>query len=331
MNIAVGLVPVCLFLVALIFLDSFRLVRPRTVGLSLLVGGIVAIVCMFLNRWLIDLLPLSTSTFSRYLAPIVEEGLKAVFVVWMLRTQRVAFAVDCAIVGFAVGAGFALVENIYYLQNLSVASPFVWVVRGLGTAVVHGSTTAILAVLARILLQQHPDHFRSMILISLGPPIFIHAVFNHFLLPPLFMTAVILIVLLPLTAIVFAQSERATRQWLGVGFDTDMELLESITSGDIRNTRVGTYLASLKDRFPGTVVSDMLCLLRLQLELSLGAKGILLMRQTGIKVPPDPEVKAKLIELEYLEKSIGRTGQLAMTPMLTSSRRDLWQTYMLKE
>jgi len=331
MNILVSLVPVCLFLAALIFMDSFRLVRPKTVGMSLLVGAVVALVCMFLNRWFVDLLAWSGDAYSGLGAPLVEETLKALFVVWMLRSQRLAFAVDSAVVGFAVGTGFALVENIYYLQALTGTNPLIWVVRGLGTAVLHGATTAIFAVLGRTLIQQHPNRFLLIIPAALIPPVIIHAVFNHFLLPPLLLTALILIILLPLTAVVFARSERATRHWLGVGFDTDMELLESITSGHIRDTRVGAYLTSLKDRFPGTIVGDMLCLLRLQLELSLGAKGMLLMRQTGVKVPPDPEVKARLQELAYLEKSIGRTGRLAMTPILSSRRRDLWQTYMLRD
>ena len=34
-------------------------------------------------------------------------------------------------------------------------------------------------------------------------------------------------------------------------------------------------------------------------------------------------------ELEYLEGSIGKTGQLAMKPFLQVSRKDLWQLYML--
>jgi hypothetical protein len=38
-----------------------------------------------------------------------------------------------------------------------------------------------------------------------------------------------------------------------------------------------------------------------------------------------------LEELKYLEKSIGRTGQMAVKPFLRMSSRDLWQLYMLEE
>jgi len=76
-------------------------------------------------------------------------------------------------------------------------------------------------------------------------------------------------------------------------------------------------------------VVDMLCLLRLRLELSIQAKGMLLMREAGFPVEPDPEVKAKFEELRFLEHSIGPTGLLAMAPFFHFSDRDLWQYHML--
>jgi hypothetical protein len=74
----------------------------------------------------------------------------------------------------------------------------------------------------------------------------------------------------------------------------------------------------------------MLCFLRIHLELSIGAKGLLLMRGAGLKVKSDSEIQAKLDELKFLEKSLGHTGRLAIQPFLRHSRRDLWQLYMLE-
>ena len=50
-------------------------------------------------------------------APLTEEAAKAVFIIWLLVRRRLGFAVDAAIAGFAVGAGFAVVENLDYLQG----------------------------------------------------------------------------------------------------------------------------------------------------------------------------------------------------------------------
>jgi hypothetical protein len=86
---------------------------------------------------------------------------------------------------------------------------------------------------------------------------------------------------------------------------------------------------SLRDRFAPEVVADMYCMLRIQTELAIQAKGLLLMRREGFKVPPAPGVQEKLDELKYLEKSIGRTGLLTIGPFIRGNRKVSWQKQLL--
>jgi hypothetical protein len=106
-------------------------------------------------------------------------------------------------------------------------------------------------------------------------------------------------------------------------------MLELINSGRLSDSPVGCYLHTLKKKFQGPVVADILCYLRLHTELALRAKGILMMRESGFEVPVDEATRAKFAEVRYLEDSIGRTGLLAIQPMLHMSHKDLWQLYML--
>jgi len=324
-----ALLPVLCFLGLLVLLDSFKLVPLSQVLRSVIWGCISALVALWANRTLLSFVDISLIDYTRYLGPVVEELLKALPVIWLIRTQRCGFLVDAAIHGFAAGAGFALVENLYYLYSLDGGSAFLWIVRGFGTAMMHGSTTAILAILSKGLCERHDSVRLQWFLPGIAVAIVIHSGFNHFLLPPLAMTALLLVVFPLLVMVVFAESEKATRHWLGMGFDTDAALLEQVLSGELRESRVGQYLQTLRDRFPGEVVADMLCLLQINLELSMRAKGILMAREAGIKVPVGEDVRPKLEELIYLEKSIGLTGKRAMRPFLQSSSRDLWQLYVL--
>jgi len=73
----------------------------------------------------------------------------------------------------------------------------------------------------------------------------------------------------------------------------------------------------------------MVCLLRLRLELSIRAKGILLARQSGFEVPADPDMEGRFDELRYLEDTIARTGLLALSPLFHFCDRDLWQYHMI--
>ena len=127
----------------------------------------------------------------------------------------------------------------------------------------------------------------------------------------------------------FQRSEKSTREWLGVGFDTDATLLEAVNTGEVSQTRVGAYLQSLRAKFPGELVADMLCMLRIHLELSIRAKGILLAREHGFETKAEPDIREKFTELEYLEKSLGTTGMLAIKPFLHTTHRDLWQLYSI--
>jgi RsiW-degrading membrane proteinase PrsW (M82 family) len=331
LNIALALLPVLLFLGLLVFLDSFKLVSVRSVVVALLAGAAAAVAGMQVNRWLLDATGLAPIMLSRYAAPVVEEVLKAVWIVVLLRRGRVGFLVDAAILGFAVGAGFALVENVEYLSALDEPRILLWLARGFGTAILHGATAAVFAMLAKALADRHPERPVLTLFPGLAAAIAAHSLYNHFLVSPLLAASLLLVGLPLLVILVFERSERATREWLGVGLDTDLEVVESIVSGQALETRIGEYLRSAKARFPGEVVADMLCLVRLQAELAIRAKGLLLAREAGLEAPVGDDVRARLAELRYLEASIGRTGLLALKPLLRQGARDLWQVYFLEE
>jgi protease PrsW len=326
----VGLVPVLLFLAALITLDSYKLVRFRLVLGAIGVGALLAVAAYVLHAVVHAKIAIPGPTYARYVAPVVEEVAKAVVIVLLVRTNRIGFLVDAAIYGFAIGTGFAVVENIYYWSVLANGSLALWLVRGFGTAVMHGGTTAIFAIWGKAISERAGTPAWLGWASGLALAILIHSVYNHFFLSPVLSTAVILLVLPPLIYAVFRRSEGTLERWLNVGFDADTEVLELILSGGLSASPVGVYLQSLRSRFQGGVVVDMLCYLRLHLELSLRAKGLLMMREAGFEVALDPADTAKLEELDFLERSIGATGKLAMAPFLRVSAKDRWQLNLLR-
>jgi RsiW-degrading membrane proteinase PrsW (M82 family) len=329
-SFAVSLLPVLLFLLTLTYLDSYKLVHMRTLVFTILVGCAVALVCLTINDAVIHDFGVRRRVSSRYVAPVLEEALKAVYVAWLIRKGRVGFLVDAAIVGFAVGTGFALIENTYFLQTLKSGGPLVWVVRGLGTAVMHGGMTAIFAILAKFLFDRG-DGRGAWWLPGLALVIVLHSLFNHFILPPVVSTLVLHATLPAIILFVFWRSERATKHWLGTQMDVDAELLDIINAGRISESRIGHYVEAMKKQFTPEVLIDILCYLRLHVELAISAKGLLMMREAGFK-PPLPEgTPEKFRELRHLEKNIGPTGRLAIAPFLHSSSRDLWQIYMLDQ
>jgi len=328
-RIALSLLPVLAFLAILILLDSFKLIRLRAVLQSIFLGSLAAVVSLLFNSIAFRFFDPDAALYSRYAAPFIEETCKALYVIYLIKSNRVGFMVDSAIHGFALGAGFACVENVYYLQSLFDPNLLLWIIRGFGTAIMHGGATAIFALLARNSFDRQAAATLPFFLPALAAAFAIHSFFNHFFLPPLLSTLMLLITLPVIMILIFHHSESSTRDWLEVGFGTDQELLELITTEKISASKIGAYLQSLRKTFPGEIVADMLCLLRLRLELSIKAKGRLLMREAGFVPAPDPEIGKTFEELEYLEKSIGKTGMLALKPFVSAASRDLWQLQML--
>ena len=304
-------------------MDSFKLVRPaavvvaiahrrrqrRSCALSCTTGCIAA--------------GASRPAIRFYVAPLTEETLKAAFVAFLIARRRVGFLVDAAVQGFAVGAGFALVENLDYFRSASNPTLFLWIARGLGTAILHGSATSIFAMLAKSLVDRHPASvLRSWVPAWLAA-VALHAAYNNVPLPALAKALLMLILMPALALYVFQRSERATREWVGAGLDLDIELLQLVGSEHFGATRFGSYLYELQERFGGPIVADMFCLLRVELELSVRAKAMLLARQAGLDVPVDDDLYASLAELEYLRivDRPDRTARAEAAPGHEPSRR----------
>lgn len=326
----VSLAPVAIFLAALWALDSYKLIRPALLTRAVVAGLGVALLCYGVARLLLGSELLTGATLSRYVAPVYEEIGKALVVVWAVRTKRVGFMVDAAIFGFAVGTGFATLENIYYLQAVQETSLAVWGVRGFGTAILHGSTAAMVGIIAEALGESRGHGSLRAFLPGLGFATAVHMAFNHLVLSPVASTALLLFTFPFLILIVFQHSEKLLRGWLDVGFGSDVELLGMLRSGEIAGTRIGQYLRSLRGRFPGEMLADMLCFLQLHVELSIKAKGLLLLQEAGLEPPPDPQIGERLRELRILQKSIGPTGRLALAPLLNAGSRELWQLRLLE-
>jgi RsiW-degrading membrane proteinase PrsW (M82 family) len=331
LNFSLALLPVLLFLSALVFLDSFKLTPLRSVVLSIAVGALAGLAAYGVNTWLRGSMGVDPEYLRRVLGPIVEETLKAAWLVGLVGLKRVGFLVDAAIHGFAGGAGFAVLENVYYLLAVHDGNPALWLIRGFGTALMHGSATAIVGILGKSLSDRHPKGFPFVFLPAIAAGIVIHGGFNVLVLPPMVMTLVVLLVFPVLMYLVFERSERATQEWLGLNLDTDLEMMEAMSSGEFGDSKVGRYLMSLGDRFSTHVVADMFCLLQLNLELSILAKGVLMARSAGLDVPMTDDLRDQLREIRHLERSIGPTGRLALKPIMPLSSRDLWQIYMLSQ
>jgi RsiW-degrading membrane proteinase PrsW (M82 family) len=332
MRAPIALLPVLLFLAGLVQLDGYKLVRMRMMIALVATGALAAGVSYLLNNLAFAHFHGSFVTYSRYVSPWIEESLKAALLVFLIRTRRVGLPVDAGIAGFAIGTGFAVVENLYYLAARPHTVLAVQVIRGFGTAIMHGGTAAILAMISNTLYERRPSGGLHLLLPGLFAAVALHTGYNYLLVRPALATLATLLVLPFVIYLVFDHSERILRKWIEVDLDSDVKRLEAISTGRFLDSPSGRYLQALRDRFKGEQLADMLCYLRVHGELAVRAKGVLLLREAGMPdLPIDTETGAKLTELGQLERAIGKTGMLALRPLMMATGKEIWQLTLLRQ
>jgi RsiW-degrading membrane proteinase PrsW (M82 family) len=326
-----GLTPVLLFLAVLIFMDSFKLVSIRLVVAVMLAGALAAALSYAIAGPIMDATHVSFTRYSHFYAPFVEEALKAVVIVALMRADRVGFLIDAAILGVAAGAGFSVAENIYYAYTFPDADIGMWIVRGLGTAIMHGGVSAIFAVTAQALEDKEPNSRVLIFVPGLLIAASIHSIFNQFQAWPVAATAGTL-VLLPLgLLLVFDKSEHEVHNWLIHDYETHEHLLQEIENGAFANSHAGGMIKKLSARFSKEVAGLLFTYIKLHTQLVLRAEELLLAKESGKPVQIQAhEEHDRFARLHALEKQIGRTALLTVWPYLKFSRQELFELHQLE-
>ncbi|MEO6114025.1 MAG: PrsW family glutamic-type intramembrane protease [Sphingomicrobium sp.] len=343
MNIAeiidwsLALVPVLLMALLFAWLDVFKLMsKSEMVGL-LLLGGVTALAAYPISGQMLDRLPMGFSFYSRMVAPWIEEALKGLAVVLLVARNRIGFKLDAVISGFTIGAGFSVIENIIYLTRFPELAAPVWMVRGLGTAVMHGAATAILATIAHELGERAA---RAEGKWRLNPWWFapgyvaagvIHTVFNQFPDQP---GLVMLVTFVAAPAVLlgllrFGEGEAQT--WLAEESATHGEEVTAWQVGGYPRGASGGRIAALVARVgpeEGAIMRDY-CALKTQLVLA--AEIELLDRGRAIDQGHAEKLRGELARLKQLRHDMGLTAYAALEPLLPFSRNDRWELDELRE
>jgi RsiW-degrading membrane proteinase PrsW (M82 family) len=325
----VAILPVLVLLAVFMQLDSYKVVMFREVAEAIVAGAALAAVGYVVNGAAISALDMQYETFSHTVGPVIEESLKALFILFMIWRNRIGFMIDAAIVGFAVGTGFAVAENLYALSVFQDTNAGVFLVRGFGTAVMHGGSVAFFGVLAQSLTERYSPYNPLVYLPGLLLAIALHVAYNLLQAAP-FAAAAAMLVAVPATLfLIFGKSEHKIHTWLIGDYQSHEHLLADIENGEFTNSRAGRFIQAVAMRFRPEVPGYIFAYLKLHTELVLRAEQISLSREKGEPLPISHDIHEKFLQLHTLEKNIGRSAMLALWPHLHFSRRELWELHEL--
>lgn len=334
----IALAPVGLLLVLFDRLDVFNVIRMRTILALLGVGGAIAAVSFIANWRVMDGFPIGMGNYSRYVAPVVEETLKAAPILWLFYKNRIGFKLDAAIAGFAIGAGFSVIENLWYLFTLPDTNVSAWIVRGFGTAIMHGGASALFAVISHEMTERqaeaaaHAYEFNPLLFLpGLAVAIVVHSAFNHLGAFPLLAMAATLLLIPATLFVTFARNDRAARQWLKSDHARHTELLAEIRAGHFAETATGKALAALVAKMPPERASVLMAHAALKIEMVLRAEELILAAQEGAAVAVTDADRDKLKQLAEREHDLGQAADAALTAALGLTRNDLWELRSFRE
>jgi CRP-like cAMP-binding protein/RsiW-degrading membrane proteinase PrsW (M82 family) len=161
-------------------LDVFGTGKSSTILLCMAWGAIGAfLLAWMINNWILDQ-GLGYETLTRIAAPIIEEILKALVLVYLVQQPRFRYIVDGAVYGIAVGIGFGLSENMFiYLPGSGSAVLGTAISRTLSTALMHAAASGIVGISLGRLRRTTTSARNVLPLMGIAFAIALHVVYNN--------------------------------------------------------------------------------------------------------------------------------------------------------
>lgn len=340
----ISFIPILLYLIILKSLDSFKLVKWKVLGWCILCGIVSCAIAFGINQ-------ISTKIGIPFYSPLVEEFIKALAAILLMRKFKLVFFAEALCYGAAIGGGFALLENMIYLTFNPAMLPATAIFRGLVTAMLHIGCTALFLTLfvqfkdkidvcnseetESVSISVHTAHLRMatspihqvLQTLTILPSIAIHAVYNLQLFSPLIHLFLVICTFLIIFLFINKYNEQRIGRWLDRSIMYDTQLLSGIYEGKLAESNTGKYLLSIKGQFDAEVFLDIICYIQVYLELTIAAKSRIMLREAGLPAIETTEDSAKrkamVKEFHTLRINIGRMGEMVLRPIVKLSREDL--------
>lgn len=302
-----------IFLAIIYKLDFYQTGQFRFVVLSFFWGFIAYQLAVFTNRTLVNIGVTDWDGIVRFWAPILEEILKALFLVYLVTRPKFTYSVDGAIYGFAAGIGFAVIENYEYVTSDPSIALMVAIQRVFSTNLIHASSSAIIGITLG-LFRLEKTRIRWFILIAgIGLAIGQHMFFNNMISNGTFLIVAIGAGFLGAGFIYYAmqRGRKQAQSWI----KEKLGMADRVTDGEVRVVNhledLDQILHPVAERFGPETASKVEKLLFLQARLGIK-------RKTLDSFQNDPKMlKAVQAEMDEMRAQMEQTRHaIGMYPMM---------------
>lgn len=315
------------FLYLVHLLEIYAASRHEVLGLSIGWGVLVFSIAYAINRFMLDQDLATIKDLNLLAAPILEESLKSALLIVLMRRFILRYAADGMAYGFAIGIGFAMVENLVYVVNNPDTGVQLAMTRSLSTSLVHGFTTALVGTIAGASLP-FPNRTRvNRFLFGLLLVIMTHASFNfvvkHLSGAELLLTALGM-GLGSMVLIIIIMRRTLERESQAI----HLELAGILSAGELMATRNPEMVAQLLAQHRGTIGEDRTHLIQryvtLQAQRGILRKNIALSQNAKLVETLNRQLQTAEQQLDVLRGSMGLYTWIWLRSVLPSEESDVW-------
>lgn len=291
-------------------LDLYQMGAFRTVLLCFGWGIVAYFLAAQINPFVYYRGWVSLENLPRYFAPVAEEILKALVLVYLVRRPKFTYFVDGAIYGFAAGMGFAIFENYeYILVNTG------W---GLGTALarvisvnlIHASASAVVgAALGLARFRRNLGHV-AFLLSGLALAMLLHGAFNNLVTrltagPVLLLSTVIGLAAVGFIAFTIFRGLAEQKQWI----EEKLGMADRVTGQEARVVQhladAGEILKPLTQLYGAEKAAQVERFLLLQARLGILRKTLDKLPDEKLRQAVERQMDETRQEMDQARKAVG--------------------------
>ena len=291
-------------------LDLYQTGSFRTVLFSLAWGAIAFALASVINRYFYFQGLLSVEQIQRYFAPLLEEVLKALVLFVLVRRRNFTYFVDGAIYGFAIGIGFAVVENYQYILATPDAGMGTAISRVLSTNLIHASATALSGVAVGLARFQKGWKRLAITLGGLAAAITLHMVFNNLVTRlsggmVLILAAVVGFAAVGLIAFIIFRGLAEEREWI----KEKLGEADRVTQQEARVVNqlsdLGELLKPLQEKFGAEKAGQVERFLLIQARLGILRKTLDKLNDEKLRASVSRQMDELRAEMDQIRRSVG--------------------------
>ena len=296
-------------------LDFYKTGSQKFTLLSFLAGLGAFGLAFGINRGLLTVGMIQNDLLVRFYAPWIEEILKSLLLIYLVRQARFTYFVDGLIFGFASGIGFAAIENCSYLVTASTAAMSVALGRVLSTNLIHAAGSSLVG-LALGLARFERRRARRILTLAVGDAaaILLHTGFNNLVSSlaglPLTLAAIGLgFGAAGVIAVFVRRGLKEATQWIREKLGEADRITSAETSAVLQMEKIDDFL---EDHFERTFGQEKAVLMKdvllLQAQLGIQMKSRQRLSDERMQAGVDQQIGAITRKMDQLRSAIGPYG-----------------------